>query len=257
MRWRDSLNGRIISGTIKITVIAVSVSVICAFIAMLFIPPDDEFRHITMILTLLISFIASAPIGYVITAQSERLAQLNALLLHEANYDWLTKVMNRRAFFAAVDRYRESGANAAILLIDADHFKAINDQHGHHSGDEALKLLAKTVQNALPDDAILGRVGGEEFAVILPHRSVAQAVEVAGQTNAAVAGLNFITPEQRPCPLSVSIGVDSLRDENIEHPLRGADAALYVAKSAGRNGVIAYDDATMRHRMKDGRHKAA
>lgn len=247
MQWHHSINRRVVWGAFKVTALSVLIAVLCAVSAVYYQPEGERFMRITLILTTLISFVTSAPISFVITSQSVRLAELNAQLQHEANYDWLTKVMNRRAFFSAIEQYRQHQGNVAVLLIDADHFKLINERHGYHSGDEALKLLSRTLEQAITPNAVLGRIGGEEFGIILPDCSISQAVEIACRINTAVSGLNFITPENRPCPLSVSIGVDRLHQGNAEYPLRGADNALFVAKSSGRNGVVAYDDATMRH----------
>jgi len=153
--------------------------------------------------------------------------------------DELTSLPNRRAVLTRLTRMlSDSVAPTSILIIDVDHFKTINDRHGHLVGDETLKLLTANLREALTEPAFFGRLGGEEFAVVLPATDVERASESAERLRERVMRLDLSRwlGERR---ITVSIGVASSvpgRD-TISSMLRRADAALYAAKDDGRNCV--------------------
>ena len=170
-------------------------------------------------------------------------------LLELANTDMLTGVANRRFFYQRLQeeirRLRREGqreARSALLLIDLDHFKQVNDCHGHAAGDEVLRNFARLARQALRQGDLLGRVGGEEFAALLAAEDAAGALRVAERLRRAVQQSPFIT-QAGPIPLTVSIGITDLqdRDQAPEGPLERADGALYAAKRKGRNRVCVYD----------------
>jgi len=154
--------------------------------------------------------------------------------------DELTGLPNRRAVLARLGQLLGAGNNCAVLILDIDHFKAINDQHGHLVGDEVLRTVAGVVAGELRWPMVGGRLGGEEFLLVLPDLDVDKAVQVGEQVRSAVARIDT-TRWFSGQPLSVSAGVA------IAHPgvggvadaLHRADQALYAAKSAGRNRVHA------------------
>jgi diguanylate cyclase (GGDEF)-like protein len=154
--------------------------------------------------------------------------------------DELTGLPNRRAVLARLAELLDSGKACAVLIVDVDHFKAINDQHGHLVGDEVLCAVAGVVANLLRPPMVGGRLGGEEFLLLLPETQPDAALQVAEQVRAAVAGIEM-SRWYTGQPLTVSAGVA------IAHPgpggvadaLRRADEALYAAKAAGRNRVHA------------------
>lgn len=222
-----------------------AVSVACVLAWMPLLDSAEEAMPIALVMAVVISLVASGPIGWIITSQKVRLAELNALLEHEVNHDALTEVLNRRAFFAALEECRARHATTAVMVVDADRFKSINDRFGHDAGDEALKAIARSLASALDDTAIFARLGGEEFGVLLPGHDVAAALPVAERIRQAIADARFTTPTGQPCPLSASVGVDTLRPEAAEFPLRGADLALYEAKDGGRNRVVAFTPAML------------
>lgn len=160
----------------------------------------------------------------------------------DALTDSLTGLPNRRALFEAADaigrRRIIGGTPVSVLIFDLDHFKETNDSYGHDLGDEVLKVFAKTVTHHLNVTNIVGRLGGEEFAAILPGTGAPSAIGAAeavrrafGQSAAFVNGL--------PVGATVSVGVasDFDVDTDLSGLFRRADAALYVAKRAGRNQV--------------------
>jgi diguanylate cyclase (GGDEF)-like protein len=158
-----------------------------------------------------------------------------------ATVDDLTDTLNRRAFFEHADAAREKAMRmrkpTALMMLDLDHFKQLNDSYGHACGDEALRIFAAAARTLLRDGDVLGRLGGEEFALALPRSSPEGARLVAERLRAAVgdAVLPACAGDYR---MTVSIGVVMIApDEALTTALARADHALYAAKTAGRNRV--------------------
>jgi len=168
--------------------------------------------------------------------------QALSMLAHE---DSLTKLGNRRAFdeaFAEVSaRHRRFGEETALLAVDIDHFKRVNDTYGHSAGDRVLSMIADIMtQNIRPFDKVF-RIGGEEFVAILPGADSFGAVDVAERLREIIASTRFETGSGA-LSLSVSIGVATTRQTTEPAALlEAADAALYRAKETGRNRVIVSD----------------
>jgi diguanylate cyclase (GGDEF)-like protein len=157
--------------------------------------------------------------------------------------DSLTAVLNRGAFSMLVEAYleqtrkQEQTRSGALLIIDADHFKSINDRLGHDCGDQALKLIAQAIKGQLRGGDIVGRIGGEEFGVFLPGVDPSQSWVVAESIRRRIREMDF-SPGGRPCPLSVSIGGTSFTGPiTYEEIFSAADRRLYTAKSNGRDQV--------------------
>jgi diguanylate cyclase (GGDEF)-like protein len=165
-------------------------------------------------------------------------------LANAALLDPLTGLLNRRGFDAAAVRaYAESrrrGKPIAALMCDVDMFKAINDKYGHDFGDMALKNLAGIIEASLADrDAVMGRQGGEEFAILLPGVDVAEATEIAETLRAACASHLFVGESVTArITLSIGIATEAPDDAELRSLLGRADAALYQAKRDGRNRVV-------------------
>lgn len=162
-----------------------------------------------------------------------------------ANHDHLTGAWSRKAFFDIAERElarsRRNGQPLALMLIDLDHFKEINDGGGHEAGDVALQLVAERARASLRAADCMARLGGDEFAVLLPDTTLAQACTVGEKLQAELRQL-AATLERHAgqAPLTLSIGVTATEaDEPFKATLARADAALYAAKSAGRDKVIA------------------
>jgi diguanylate cyclase (GGDEF)-like protein len=122
-------------------------------------------------------------------------------------------------------------------MIDADHFKEINDQHGHSVGDLVLQKIATACAQCLRPYDTFARYGGEEFVALLPSTSLEQACEIAERVRATVSELVIISPSDRAIPVTISIGVAKLLvgETQTESMMRRADQAMYEAKRAGRN----------------------
>jgi diguanylate cyclase (GGDEF)-like protein len=155
-----------------------------------------------------------------------------------AERDALTGLHNRRSFDeylgAEVARFERYNRPFALLMLDIDHFKAINDTHGHDVGDQAIKRVAGLVVSSLRDVDIAARYGGEEFAVILPETNLPRALEVAERIRQRVEATS--TPQMR---LTISAGVAAAPESSADGKdlVRKADAALYASKHGGRNRV--------------------
>jgi diguanylate cyclase len=171
------------------------------------------------------------------------LANAHHELLKVASADGLTSCLNRQAFIILVEAYlertarREPRGEGALMVIDVDQFKAVNDRFGHMSGDEALRTISGEIKGCLRENDLVGRIGGEEFGVFLPGANRREAGVVAERIRASVNAAMF-SPLGGPVPLSVSVGatVNSARS-SFKEMFKMADECLYVAKNNGRNRV--------------------
>lgn len=177
------------------------------------------------------------------------LALRNAALFSEvktkADHDGLTRIHNRRAFderlVDELKRHQRYSNNLSLLLLDLDHFKQINDVHGHQAGDMVLREIGRVLQDCLRSTDFGARYGGEEFVVILPQTMEEQAWVLAERLRRAIATVQFAY-EGREFQVTASIGVATLKPGSLNKRmdlLRQADQALYQAKSSGRNMVCA------------------
>ncbi len=155
--------------------------------------------------------------------------------------DGLTQVSNRRYFEEALEREisrcRRYQRELALVLIDLDHFKQINDTYGHLAGDHVLKQLASTVKAKIRREDVFARYGGEEFSLLLPELDAKAAAMMAEKVRKLVEQTAFEFEGQR-LPVSISLGVAALgKDRNAQALIAAADEKLYVAKNEGRNRV--------------------
>lgn len=169
------------------------------------------------------------------------------LLRRLANIDGLTGVFNRRSFSEEAERLiaiaQRHERPLAVIMIDADHFKSVNDTHGHDVGDVVLKALAATIGERLRETDVLGRLGGEEFAAVLPETDLAGAKQIAWSVVEAVRGAEVPLPGGGVLRFTVSIGVGVRNQDSagLADLLKQADLALYRAKKEGRDRVVLPD----------------
>ena len=171
----------------------------------------------------------------------------NAELLEQlATIDPLTGICNRRHFVALTEaewtRFQRYQRPLSMLMIDTDHFKPINDRFGHAAGDEALALVARTCREGQRTSDVVGRIGGDEFALLLPETDIAQACIVADRIRSALKSRPFVV-ENVPVTLTVSIGVAAatLSMSGADALMKAADRALHTAKRQGRNRVVLFE----------------
>jgi len=169
---------------------------------------------------------------------AERTAELEKL----AYTDSLTGVNNRGAFLQAsneeISRSRRLSYYVGVMMLDLDHFKAINDTYGHDAGDKVLKQVSQAMSNCLRKEDTLGRIGGEEFAIITPGTDKGAMHKLASRLQQSISLLHFsFLPEDKN--ITVSIGYTKIsNDEDFKAALKRADEHLYAAKASGRNTFI-------------------
>jgi len=183
--------------------------------------------------------------------QMEILKSFGALVIDElelrriAQHDHLTGVLNRRAFTAEAEkeiaRLLRYGHPAALVLFDIDHFKTVNDTHGHPAGDAVLKAVATCCTATLRPNDCFGRLGGEEFAVLLPETAAPDAYLVAERLRNAIAGMPIDGTPGLTVTASFGIAAFAKETGTLDAWLQAADTALYAAKHAGRNRSVIAD----------------
>lgn len=162
----------------------------------------------------------------------------------ESLTDALTGLKNRRAFDDAFEEHtaeaKEQGQDLCLLILDADHFKKVNDTFGHGIGDSVLRVIAKVIKTLVRGNDFTARFGGEEFIILLPETPLEGAMKVAEKIRQVIASQNLKHNDQNLGSITVSLGV-ALFDynESKEQFFERADAALYSAKDSGRNRVVA------------------
>ncbi len=170
--------------------------------------------------------------------------RIEAVLQQTARTDYLTQLPNRRAMIQIMDkeaaRFERSEHPFSLVLLDIDHFKAINDSYGHDGGDEILVRIAKHMHGWMREKDVLARWGGEEFLILLSDTDVDQATEQAERLRAAIEAQTF-SVQQGDTRVTASLGVAGyLSNQGIDSCIKNADIALYRAKSGGRNRVVTY-----------------
>jgi diguanylate cyclase (GGDEF)-like protein len=169
-------------------------------------------------------------------------AHLHGLVKAQAVTDELTNLANRRRFMEVVElelkRAERFQSPLGLLLVDLDDFKLVNDRFGHGTGDEVLRALSDVFRESLRDVDLAARLGGEEFAVLLPETDYSGAAGVAERLRASLASLELATPDGEGFGVTASFGVAVYPEaQSVDELLRTADAALYRAKAEGKNRV--------------------
>lgn len=165
----------------------------------------------------------------------------------EATIDSLTQIPNRHSFYnrakALLQQADHTGDTVCFLMLDIDFFKIINDSYGHPQGDQVLIACARTIEKTIRDKDLLGRLGGEEFAVVLPGTNLEEAQVIAERIRARIAEQSFHTTQHtQSFHTTISIGISSSSETIYAYELlyKHADLALYKAKQSGRNRVVSY-----------------
>lgn len=186
------------------------------------------------------SFIVSGPLVAFFLAVTHFQIQLQQNLWTLSREDGLTGLYNRRTFFDLTTTARSKKKAGVLMMIDADRFKAINDTYGHQAGDECLKSIAYTIKRNIREDDIVGRIGGEEFAVYLHASTLPQARAIGERLTKPIS---FSTDATGPLTVTLSIGAATTNpDWTIDDVFGFADHALYQAKQQGRARMIVFDE---------------
>jgi len=175
--------------------------------------------------------------------KAERIDRLNTQLSYAyvqmkalAQTDHLTGLANRATFLEAAEQL-QTQQPGRILIIDLDHFKLINDTHGHAFGDDVLRGIAKTLLRCVRIDNLVGRIGGEEFAVFMPGADDQDAAACAEAIRAGIEQVMILDRNYDPIQITASIGISGGHSVNLPDAVQAADMAMYRAKRAGRNRV--------------------
>jgi diguanylate cyclase len=172
-------------------------------------------------------------------ALARKARQHNRMLARQTRVDATTGILNRPSWEAAVDselrRFKRGGATAALLMIDIDHFKEINDRYGHLAGDEVIRTTAAVIQGVIREVDLPGRYGGDEYGVLLVHTGEHAALAAAERIRQRLADAAFERAPGVRCTLSIGIALATRGMEDVHAWISQADAALYQAKTSGRN----------------------
>ena len=231
-----------ISSGIRLGIVTAVLSAILLFIIKSVYKVEfDDFSLLTVLSSL---FIVSMMLYYFtkkIDDFSRDLGEQNCRLDRLASSDALTGIMNRRVFLEVANKYlyqsRRSENNFYFLMLDIDHFKSINDNHGHKEGDKILISFAEHLEHMLRENDLFGRLGGEEFGVVIIEKNDTAAIAVAEKIRLAIE-TKMHKIEGKVLPITVSIGVSlNCHDCSLEEVMHSADEAMYEAKRLGRNRV--------------------
>ncbi|MEP2101170.1 MAG: GGDEF domain-containing protein [Parasphingorhabdus sp.] len=215
---------------------------------------DDNFWNV-MTLAFIVPWVICIPANLFVTRQrkqlidmadklqetQEELQRVNKDLQRRASIDGLTGLANREHFIKLFDERRMASENNILMIVDADHFKNINDGYGHPVGDKALILLSSVFKSILRKGDLVGRIGGEEFGVLLPNTSEAEGEIIGEMIRHEIENTLFEPQEGVPHRITVSIGLTGVSPfEQRALPMRNADSALFEAKRRGRNQCVLY-----------------
>jgi diguanylate cyclase (GGDEF)-like protein len=204
----------------------------------------SAFDAVGTVVFLLLGTLTSTLLGRVVEASNRRAFALELELHRDARTDTLTGLHNRRSMeergLLELKRAERASVPVSLILCDLDHFKSINDKHGHEIGDEALRVVARVLRGALRETDMLGRWGGEEFMAVLVDTPMRAAIEIAERMRTAVGTATF---PDLPGGATISIGVSTIAKVTTpltawDSLLKEADQLLYQAKKEGRNRVI-------------------
>ena len=178
---------------------------------------------------------------HTLRSSRDEIERQNEKLSFLASFDPLTKCLNRRAFFGQFENHWEQAADGrlAIMMLDVDHFKAVNDNHGHSVGDDVLRGMGDLLHREVGDCGLVCRYGGEEFVVLVPDVEFDRAMELAEQIRSEIEA-----DSSTAVRFTVSIGVSgrAFGSMDPQHMLDQADESLYIAKRHGRNQVVRFDE---------------
>jgi diguanylate cyclase (GGDEF)-like protein len=203
--------------------------------------------EIAAILSAAIALVVAPPIVWFLVDLLLRVHRVEQEMRNLASYDSLTGLLSRHAFFDNANNYvslaKREHRPFSVMIIDLDHFKLINDRYGHPAGDAVLKLFADVTNSVARRSDIVGRMGGEEFAIVLPSTTAVEALEFSQRLHTAI-NKAVLTFKDKAIKYTASIGLtefDSDSEDNIDDLLARADLALYQAKHSGRNQTAIFN----------------
>ena len=229
-----------------IVVAAVAMAMAEALVYVIYGIVDAQRTAFHMGVTATVTFLVAVPISFFFSLMDYKLALATANLVRQAQYDHLSKLYNRGTFIGVFERIIDARGGladprGALLYLDADHFKKLNDTFGHASGDRAIEILSQTICDEIRSGDFAGRIGGEEFGVVLRDVTRTEAAVVAERIRLAVEANTLFRGSGSKA--TVSIGVAFIRSgDTVDDLMRRADECLYHAKALGRNRVVVETD---------------
>lgn len=238
--------------TLAVAVLSVlaSLAISFAFVPML----GGRVAGAGLVMTIACPIAISIPASFLHFWQAERLRAANAALAqardelavaydrlqHQARRDALTGVLNRAAFLAELNAQSRAGVHGGLLFLDVDHFKSVNDRFGHAAGDQVLGSVGALLSALSADNDLVGRLGGEEFAVFLHQASPERMLDHSQAIREAIEAIDLASPAGTRIALGISIGAFHCAPRfDPAEALAASDRNLYRAKSGGRNMVVA------------------
>lgn len=245
---------RLIYKSTLLTLAVIAVSQVVSFSSRM--ASGQEFTPFLFMMNCLLPAATAFPVAFMVLWMQRRsalayalleeahldLATTHAELANKSRYDGLTGLFNREALFAELTSIQLEVTPGALLMIDADNFKQVNDRFGHAEGDVALRLIANSLSDAAGYRSIVGRLGGEEFCIFVPDVTGEEAMLACEHIRETVAAIRFFPAFNLRHGLSVSVGVAVTGiGFGLQQSLKHADASLYSAKEMGRNTVVFND----------------
>lgn len=228
------------------TAVSVSVSVFITFFVC-YICLNGAVTYIALFLSIIIPLIVAPLSSWHLIGLLVKIDTLEKEMRLLATLDPLTDLLNRRAFFHDAEIHIHHATQElrmlSVVALDLDKFKAINDSYGHSAGDAVLRHFAAMIRANCRTSDLIGRLGGEEFVLLLPNTSASAAYALSQRLHQALRQAE-INHEQSVIRYTVSVGVISVvpqQTDNIETLLNKADRALYLAKETGRNCTVVFD----------------
>ncbi len=243
--WRGELSFRVVAVMLLFANVALGLRVCLAawWAGGGTLPAGTPASWSSAIFMLAFMALLAAGFGFVLAGFERMAAQMREL----ASVDGMTGAVNHNTAVSllahSLERGRRENQPVSFIMLDLDHFKRVNDQHGHVVGDQVLKAVAACARQRLRGSDVLGRLGGEEFGMVLPATGVVGARHLAEQVRLAVEALELKGDGGKPLRVTLSAGVaEAAKSDTPETLMHLADKALYQAKQKGRNRVVVADD---------------
>lgn len=227
-----------------ITVASITTSVLISYLLMRFFSGSLDLT--TMLVSIITPLIVAPIASWYVVGLLFKLHELEQVQRNLATYDTLTGLMSRRVFLENSEILLKimvrNKQRMTLAFIDIDNFKMINDLYGHAGGDEVLKSFATILLNSLRESDLVGRIGGEEFSIILPNTSLENSIQVL-ESIRVLSENNSVEYSNKTIQYTISIGVVLFHETNqvnLDMLIRQSDIALYSAKKSGKNCVVEY-----------------
>lgn len=231
---------------LAVTLVSIVLSVLICFSILALYDAGEETYHIVAVNSVLAPLLIAPLVTWYLIGLLLKLNELEQKQRDLATYDDLTGTMNRRAFFENFHTLKKIAerqhSHLTLAYIDIDDFKAINDKYGHVVGDAVLQSFAKTLTESARGSDIIARIGGEEFAMLLPDTDIQGAYSILERIRTQISA-RALTIDEHTINLSISIGLTHYQKETelvVEQLIKQADQALYQAKSEGKNCIVQY-----------------